>query len=351
MPSERVTLKQIAEKTGVHATTVSMALRNHPRIPETTRNRLKKIAEEMGYVPDPMLSSLNSYRHNKARKKFLGKIAWLNISADPNWARSKAFIRDYYDGASTRAKSLGYELEVFHAHPTSIPTLRLQQILLSRSIQGLMIAPVQGGLADEVRTIDIDWDKFCSITFGYTLESPEINRVTTNHYHAVTEALRNLQKLGYRRPGIFLYRPNNARIRRLWEAGYIIGMRTMLKTTALPVCLFDSFENRANEFKAWYDACRPDVIIAQDHESIKPIREAGHVRIPEDCGLVLLEANEQGFPCIDQKNTEIGSTATNLLVGALQRNEFCLPTTPIVTMVEGFWNAGQMTMKPPQSKT
>ena len=44
-------MKQIAEVAGVHPTTVSMALRNHPRIPESTRNQLKKLAEKMGYVP------------------------------------------------------------------------------------------------------------------------------------------------------------------------------------------------------------------------------------------------------------------------------------------------------------
>ena len=57
----RVSLKDVANVAGVHPTTVSMALRNHPRIPEATRSRLKKLAEEMGYTRDPALVALVEY--------------------------------------------------------------------------------------------------------------------------------------------------------------------------------------------------------------------------------------------------------------------------------------------------
>ena len=44
MNERRVTLAVVAAKAGVHVTTVSMALRNDTRLPESTRTRLQKLA-------------------------------------------------------------------------------------------------------------------------------------------------------------------------------------------------------------------------------------------------------------------------------------------------------------------
>jgi len=41
MNERRVTLADIARKAGVHVTTVSLAMRNHPRLPEKTRQRIQ----------------------------------------------------------------------------------------------------------------------------------------------------------------------------------------------------------------------------------------------------------------------------------------------------------------------
>lgn len=340
MPSKRVTLKQVAEVAGVHPTTVSMALRNHPRIPEKTRNRLKKLAEEMGYVPDPMLASLNAYRHSSVEKTFLSKIAWLNISLDPEWPNKTTFVREYYKGAVDRAHELGYELEVFGAHPNKIPTKRLQQILLSRSIQGIIIAPVQRNYPEAVSTLDLDWDKFCSITFGYSFEAPEINRVTTDHYHSVIETMEQLHALGYKRPGMFMSRKNNARIDRLWEAGYLVGMRTKFESDPLPVVLYEPNDNKEEVLRKWYEKNRPDAIIAQDFKSVKQALQDKIINVPDDCQLVFLEETEPGFSYIEQNHQQIGATAVSLLVGALQRHDHGLPQTPNVTLLKGFWNKG-----------
>ena len=53
----RVTLSDIAKEAKVHVTTVSLALRDHPRIPAETKQRIKDLAKKMGYAPDPILSA------------------------------------------------------------------------------------------------------------------------------------------------------------------------------------------------------------------------------------------------------------------------------------------------------
>lgn len=55
-----VRLKDIAEKTGFSANTVSLALRESPRIPEETREKIKKAARELNYLPNEIAKSLVS---------------------------------------------------------------------------------------------------------------------------------------------------------------------------------------------------------------------------------------------------------------------------------------------------
>ena len=51
-------MRAIAEKAGVSTMTVSLALRDHASIPESTRTLIKAIASELGYRPDPVLRAI-----------------------------------------------------------------------------------------------------------------------------------------------------------------------------------------------------------------------------------------------------------------------------------------------------
>ena len=51
----RPTLQDIAKRAGVGKATVSLALRNDPKISAATRERVRAIAEELKYRPDPAL--------------------------------------------------------------------------------------------------------------------------------------------------------------------------------------------------------------------------------------------------------------------------------------------------------
>jgi len=47
------TLRSLAAEAGVSPLTVSLPLRNHPRISATTGERIQQLAELRGYTPDP----------------------------------------------------------------------------------------------------------------------------------------------------------------------------------------------------------------------------------------------------------------------------------------------------------
>ena len=56
----RVTLKDIAEKTGFTVNTVSQALRGSPKLREETKAAIRAAAKELGYVHNALAGSLRS---------------------------------------------------------------------------------------------------------------------------------------------------------------------------------------------------------------------------------------------------------------------------------------------------
>ncbi len=60
MSVSRVTLKDVAEACGYTANTVSRALRDDPRLPEKTREKIRRAAIGMGYIRNSLASTLRS---------------------------------------------------------------------------------------------------------------------------------------------------------------------------------------------------------------------------------------------------------------------------------------------------
>src|SRR5687768_2216421 len=108
METRRPTQKAIAKLAGVHTSTVCLALKNHPTIPTATCERIQKIAADIGYQPDPMLSALAAYRTTLRPPIFHGQLAWLSISnARFDWRKVGVYVA-YMKNAAKQAELHGY---------------------------------------------------------------------------------------------------------------------------------------------------------------------------------------------------------------------------------------------------
>ena len=96
----RIGLREIARCLGVSHVTVSLALRDSPRVSASTKERIKKAANEMGYRPDPMLTALAAYRSRRSAPTIHSVVAWINGWADPDELRSYKEFDLYWKGAS-----------------------------------------------------------------------------------------------------------------------------------------------------------------------------------------------------------------------------------------------------------
>ena len=138
--NRRVTLADIATRAEVHVTTVSLALRNHPRLPEKTRTRIQKLAKEMGYQPDPVLQALVAYRGKVMERRNPPTLAYItNWDTKLGWQKTTAHP-EFYEGAKSKAEELGFKLDHFWMGEPGLSHTRMSKILQARGITGVLIA-------------------------------------------------------------------------------------------------------------------------------------------------------------------------------------------------------------------
>ncbi|KAF0093106.1 MAG: LacI family transcriptional regulator [Puniceicoccaceae bacterium 5H] len=135
---KRTTIRDIAAKTGYHYTTVSLALRDHPSIPEATRVKIKEAAESLNYRRDPVLSALMAHRQQSARQGMpRSSLGWVqDAEAQTPW--DLAVLK----GLLHRAESLGYRVVTLSLEGDS-PMRRaadLEAKAVEEGLKGLVIS-------------------------------------------------------------------------------------------------------------------------------------------------------------------------------------------------------------------
>jgi LacI family transcriptional regulator/LacI family repressor for deo operon, udp, cdd, tsx, nupC, and nupG len=331
----RTTQDDVARAAGVHRTTVSLALKRHPRIPGKTQERVRRIADELGYRPDPMLSSLVAYRTQKRPAAFHGTLAWFVSSAEGfNW-REVPHFRDSYDGALARARRCGFELELFDLHAPGMTPHRLAGILRARNIQGLLLCPQRVPHL----TLDFPWEEFSAVTFGYGVAEPRLHTVSPAHYLAVRRIMYELRQLGYRRIGLALDGAQNERTDGHNLAAYLIAKHEQQLPAVPP--LPEPYSNVA-ALGDWIQRHQPDAIVSGAYYVLDMLREL-KISVPDQLGVAC--------PCIPSADTELagifedwkclGEIAVDALVAMLNRSECGVPARPQRLHVEGPWLPGR----------
>lgn len=330
----RTTQSDIAKKAGVHVATVSMALRDHPRIPVVTKERILKIAKELGYTPDPMLSALAIYRDRRRPVTFHGTLGWLSDSShDFDWRKSDHYSL-YFEGARQRAAENGFQLEPFDIKTSAGSPQRLRSIFRARNITGLLLCPHPTGYSG----IDFPWDEFSLMTFGYSVIKPALHAVASAHYRNTRRAMQELAARGYRRPGLVLGYDKGLTTDGNIPAAYLVEQQ--LCGTGAKIPPFFALENTPDAFLPWVEKHRVDVILTINY--LVPLIKRTGFAIPGDVGFVNLTLPEkhQTISGIVEDDGKIGSVAADLLIAMIHRGERGIPAEPFRTHLEGSWNEG-----------
>jgi len=343
------TLRDIAKKVGVSHVTVSLALRNHPRISAERRQEILRVVKEMNYVPDPLFGKLAAYRHNLPIEKVHSSIAWINHWEQPEslLSRFKEF-QAYWKGASAAAAERGYRLEEFR-WSADLPARRFEQILFTRGIRGVLIpphlVPPDWG--------NINWHKFSIVRFGTSVPTPDSNVVTSDQYRAIVMALTKIHDYGYRRIGLVVGGLLDQRLGGVYQSGFGWAQNALNLRAKLPPLVIESDENSPSRepalraLKLWLKKFRADAVFTTGTRVPLLIQELGH-RIPGDLAVAGSSIDVPVAAGVDQNSEAIGRIAVEMLLKQINFNECGVPATPSRTLVESFWRDGDSLPKPRQ---
>ncbi len=337
----RPTMRDIAEKAGCHYSTVSLALRNHPRIAAETRERVQRAAEELGYRPDPMLAALNAYRVMKQPPRQSSVLAWLtNYPTRDHW-RDVSCECIYHQGAQRRAEERGYRLEHLWMAEPGITDRRMSDILRNRGIEGLLLAPQQ-----HPGPLGLDWADFSAVTIGYTVLRPKLHNVFHHDYRIMTALLEELGRRDYRRPGLVELREHELRVDHQWLASYLVHQRAQPVRPHLPPLILDGWDEKI--FLRWVERHEPDAVVSKLPEVAAALKKEGY-RFPADIGVALHSMVEQDAPNVCsgmlKHPLQVGQMAVDLLVDMIHRNEKGVPVLPQQLLIDGSWHEGS-TLRP-----
>lgn len=352
MPCSPPTIRQLAKLAGVSRTTVSMALRNHPRISAATKQRLLAIAKENGYVPDPLVSTLMNKLRTARKERSAEKLAYLTFwdRAD-NWRQNVNELA-YFEGACERAAQLGYEIEHFWARDPAIRSERLSRILYTRGIRGVLLAP----LPLRPGHVSLDWRHFACAAVSLTVLKPGLHRASHDYHRGMILALRMLKRHGCCRIGFANSMLFDQRVNHGWLSGFLTYEHQLPVEQRIPPLLvdgwtrnveapFDSAVGRAdphrNAFAQWLERWRPDAIVSNTEHPYVIALSLG-LRVPRDLAYVSLHRLRDSDPWagIDRRPRRIAAAAVDLVAGQLQSNEFGLPECPKMVTIEGVWRDG-----------
>ncbi len=328
---KKPTIRDVAKAAGVSPMTVSYALRRHPKIPHDTAERIRKIAGELNYTPNPLLASLLT--EVRARRKIQGGMVIGYLVFDRSTIEKAG--KPKYTGALTRARELGFDMEVFEL-PPKIPGRRLTEVLLYRKVCGL-ICPA---MPQPNMTLDIDLSLFPVVTTGHGLAHPRLHRVTISHYHSILTCMNRLRELGYRRIGLAFNSITNEKFDGLPVAGFDAFQRSIPAGEHVPLLMSDP-KGDFPDFRPWYGKYRPDALLHTGAALQRWPQELG-LRVPEDLAVATLfrQPDETRYAGLDANSFQIGYTTMDVLAQQIYTHQCGAPADPMLVLLKGKWVDG-----------
>jgi LacI family transcriptional regulator len=332
------TLKTIARAIGVSVNTVSLALRNSPRISAKTRERVANEAQRQGYHPNPYVSTLMQTVRKSRQLPKSASLAFVGEFKIEYCEQVHPYMYRFFHGAWKRAEEQGYSVNFLVHGDRPEERKQVNRIIRSRGIQGVLAT----WISPERPPLDLEWEHFSSVVIGFGKTTAEVDRVENDQLHGTELAVERLAASGHHRIGLVFgwheaHRP-------LFER-YSMAFRQALFRLGIPAdgAVLCPEKYSIGKLRKWLKRFRPDGVLSIHSQRMRDLESSG-LRVPEDVSFVCLDLTDKdiqaGISGIRYRNEQVGETACNLLIGMIQRNFRGAPHPPTLTTLPGYWVDG-----------
>lgn len=324
-----VNYRGIAKAAGVSLGTVSLALRGHPSIPRQTRERIKKVADQLGYRPNPRVAELmGEIRRSRQVGSLTETVALIWTDATRVQVAGYSHLVAFEEAARARLEQQGFGLDVFYNDADKLAGV--ERILRARGIRGVLLAPL---INLRFRHLNWDWSHFSVVITGSGLWQPEFNRVRFNHFEEVGLILHHLRHQQVEKVVLITEKEVDKRTQYSVTGGFLAHSRESTK-----VSIFECSGENRELLAQWVKQTQPDCIIVASSMAVYWFLEWGY-----DGRLVLtsqhLHPEWARFDCILEDYGRLVTVAVEQLISQLTLNQCGPPEHPIKILITGSWQA------------
>ena len=317
MKQRRTSLKDLADKLGVSIATVSRALRNSHEVGEEMTQKVKQLAKELNYRPNPFAQSLR-----KEAPRVIGVIV-------PN------LVTHYYaavlDGIEDYASKLGYSVISSNSHEDHEREAQALDNFLNMHVEGI-IACLAQDTTDYSHFEQLHEMGVPLVFFARCCLEDMFSQVVGNGDVAAQEATQHMIETGSRRVA-FIGGPNHLDMVRRRKHGYLEALREnrIPIDRDLVVCDKIDFDVARNATLRLLEGENPpDAILAFNdiitYAAFDAIKSKGQ-RIPEDVAIIgFTDGDTAAFvtprlsAIMDQAHVQ-GTKACQLLMKSINGDE------------------------------
>jgi DNA-binding LacI/PurR family transcriptional regulator len=330
-------MAEIAQRLGVAASTVSRALREDPRIGREMRLKVRAVAGDLGYRPNPLVSALMANRRRRGGAGEIDVIALVTSYGGREDWRAKQVCRWEFDGIQARAAMLGFRIEVFSLHDYQGNAARLEATLRARGIRGVLLGFSRGNN----EPVPFSSEGFAVAGLSAYFNAAQVDRANFHGFYNVQYALDQMWRLGYRRPALVVPELNNSISNNLWSGAFLDWQRRIpARNRCAP--FIPAGTPDIGEFNAWLAAGEPDSILFYKVPVRSFLSSAGR-RVPEEIGVACLYRTAEEMRSmggIDGNLSAVGAAALDLVVERLNANSFGPTGHPKEVLIKGTWHEG-----------
>jgi LacI family transcriptional regulator len=327
MRKERSTIHDIAKKLDITASTVSRALKDHPRISDATKKAVLKTAEKLNYQPNHIAAALRN-----GKSKIIGIIV---PTAD------RSFFASVVRGIEEIANTSQYNVMICQSYDDYAKEVATIEALLNARVDGIIVSHAKG---------TENFDHFTKarqrniplILFDRSNEDLEVSNVILDDYQGAYKAVTHLIQQGCTRiahlTGIKKISIYRERLR---------GYREALQDNNIPYdeslvleCNMQLEDGKECMKKLLSLPVRPDAVFSSSDYSamgaMQAVRE-NNIRIPEEIALVgfgnepFTSFSEPQLSTVDQRSKEMGNAAAEIFLEQVNsRNKIFIPKKTVL---------------------
>ena len=314
MKKKQVTLLELGKRLNLSPSTVSRALNDRHRISEATRKRVKALAEELEYRPNPSAKNL------RESKTYTLGVLLPRVSSH--------FFAEVINGIEEITISAGYNIIICQSHESVEREQKVAETLLINRVDGLLLCPSQETTDFKLFRSFIRKD-IPIVFFDRFGKDFEASHVVVDDYDGAFKGVEHLIESGKKRIA-HLAGPDNLTISKERKRGYLDALKKHqlpIDESLIRVCDLHT-ETQIKQIQALLELEQiPDSIFCFNDptafRAMKIVKKAGY-QIPKDISILGFgnqahaELMDPTLSTVDQHARKLGQIATQLMLDQLK---------------------------------